>query len=359
LAFAHFPFAKPRTLSAVPRLLEPTDRGLYCAAGDFYVDPWRPVARAVITHAHSDHARAGSASYLTAERGVEILRDRIGAEATIQGTAFGETVMLGGVSVSLHPAGHILGSAQVRIEHAGEVWVVSGDYKTIPDRTCDAFEPLRCHVFVTESTFGLPIYRWRANDELVAEVNDWWRTNQQRGRTSVILAYALGKAQRVLAGLDPSIGPLLMHGAVDRYVPLYRAAGIELPDCCRATTENARATRGRGLVIAPPSAADTPWLRKFGDVSLAFASGWMQIRGMRRRRVVDRGFAISDHADWDGLLAAIDATGAEEVIVTHGYRSTLVRWLNEHGRIAHAIATAFEGEMEGSDGSNGERGNAE
>ena len=345
----------------MPRLLESTDCGLYCEAGDFYIDPWRPVARAVVTHAHSDHARAGSQSYLTAMRGVDILRDRIGGEAPIQGITFGETVVLGDVKVSLHPAGHILGSAQVRIERRGEVWVVSGDYKTTPDRTCDAFEPLRCHVFVTESTFGLPIYRWRANDELLAEVNDWWRANQERGRTSVILAYALGKAQRVLAGLDSSIGPLLMHGAVDRYIPLYRAAGIELPDCCRATTENARETRGRALVIAPPSAADTPWLRKFGDVSLAFASGWMQVRGMRRRRAVDRGFAISDHADWDGLLGAIDATGAEEIVVTHGYRSTLVRWLIEHGRNARAIATAFEGEMEASEDQmgNGGMGNAQ
>ena len=329
------------------RLLELTDRGLYCAVGDFYIDPWRTVQRAVITHAHSDHARAGSESYLAAERGVEILRDRVGDQAVIQGVAFGEPVVHNGLRVSLHPAGHILGSAQVRIEHQGEVWVVSGDYKTIPDRTCDAFEPLHCQVFITESTFGLPIYRWRNNDELVAEVNDWWRSNQERGRTSVILAYALGKAQRVLAGLDESIGPLLMHGAVERYIPLYRAAGIELPECCRATTENSRETRGRAMVIAPPSAAGTPWLRKFGDVSLAFASGWMQIRGARRRRAVDRGFAISDHTDWDGLLSAIDATGAEEVVVTHGYRSTLVRWLNEHGKHARAIATAFEGEMEG------------
>ena len=331
------------------RLLEITDRGLYCSAGEFYVDPWRPVERAVITHAHSDHARAGSRSYLAAERGVEILRDRVGDEAAIQGVPFGQAIVHNGVRVSLHPAGHILGSAQVRIEHQGEVWVVSGDYKTIADRTCDAFEPLRCQVFITESTFGLPIYRWRNNDELVAEVHDWWRANQEHGRTSVVLAYALGKAQRVLAGLDPSIGPLLMHGAVERYIPMYRAAGIELPECCRATTENARETRGRAMVIAPPSAAGTPWLRKFGDVSTAFASGWMQIRGTRRRRAVDRGFPISDHADWVGLLSAIDATGAEEIFVTHGYRSTLVRWLTEHGKRARSIATAFEGEMEGAE----------
>jgi putative mRNA 3-end processing factor len=330
----------------VSRLLEVTDRGLYCAAGDFYIDPWQPAELAVITHAHGDHARAGSRSYVTALRGVEILRERLGGDAVIQGVAYGETIVHNGVRVSLYPAGHILGSAQVRIEHHGEVWVVSGDYKTAADRTCDAFEPVPCHVFITESTFGLPIYRWRPNEELVAEVNGWWQTNRQRGRTSVIYAYSLGKSQRVLASLDPSIGPLLMHGAVERFMPMYRAAGIELPDCCRATTENARETRGRAMVVAPPSAAGTPWLRKFGNISTAVASGWMQIRGARRRRAVDRGFAISDHADWDGLLSAIEATGAQEIIVTHGYRSPLVRWLREHGKQARAMATAYEGEME-------------
>jgi putative mRNA 3-end processing factor len=348
--------------TAVPRLLEITDRGLYCAAGDFYIDPWRPVARTVITHAHTDHARAGSQSYLCAERGIELLRARLDGDAVVEGVRFGETVTHNGVRVSLHPAGHILGSAQVRVEHGGEVWVVSGDYKTLADRTCDAFEPIRCHVFITESTFGLPIYRWRTNEELTAEVNAWWRRNQEAGRTSVIFAYALGKAQRVLAGLDESIGPLLMHGAVDRFIPLYRAVGIELPDCCRATSENARETRGRAMVIAPPSASDTPWLRKFGDVATAAVSGWMQIRGTRRWQSVDQGFPISDHADWNGLLGAIDATGAEEVIVTHGYRSVLTRWLSEHGKRASAIATAFEGEMDGGadDGSDDEReGSAE
>ncbi len=170
----------------------------------------------------------------------------------------------------------------------------------------------------------------------------------------MIFAYALGKAQRVLAGLDQSIGPLLMHGAVDRFIPLYRAVGIELPDCCRATSENARETRGRAMVIAPPSAADSPWLRKFGDVATAAVSGWMQIRGTRRWQAVDKGFAISDHADWDGLLSAIDATEAEEIIVTHGYRSVLTRWLAEHGKRASAIATAFEGEMDGGDPDAGE-----
>jgi len=330
----------------MPTLLEITDCGLYCAAGDFYIDPWSPVSQAVITHAHSDHARSGSRSYLTAEPGVEILRERIGADAAIQGVRWGQPLNLNGVRVSLHPAGHVLGSAQVRVEHRGDVWAVSGDYKTVPDASCQAFEPIRCRTFITESTFGLPIYRWKPSQEIFAGINAWWRQNQERARTSVVYAYSLGKSQRVLSGLDASIGPILVHGAVDRFLPLYRAAGVKLPVTERATLENGRAGRGRALVLAPPSAAGTPWLRKFGAVSSAVASGWMQIRGTRRRRAVDRGFALSDHADWDGLLGAIAATGAEQVWVTHGYTAVMARWLSEHGLAARAIATRFEGELE-------------
>lgn len=327
-------------------LVELTDRGLYCSAGDFYIDPWRPVARAIVTHAHSDHARPGSESYLTALDGVGLLAERVGLDARIDGLAYGETVAFGGASVSLHPAGHILGAAQVRIQRQGEVCVVSGDYKTVADRTCPAFEPLRCHTFITESTFGLPIYRWAAESLIFENIHGWWRRNQERGRTSIIYAYALGKAQRVLSGLDPTVGPILVHGAVERFLPHYARAGVALPPTEHATTENGRANRGRAIVIAPPSAANTPWLTKFGDVSLAMASGWMQLRGPRRRRALDAGFALSDHADWDGLLGAIAASGAQEVWATHGYSSVLVRWLDEHGIQAKAIKTAFEGEEE-------------
>ena len=326
-------------------LMELTDRGLYCAAGDFYVDPWQPVPRAVITHAHSDHARFGSAAYLTAAPGVEVLRERVGLDAQIESVEYAESIRLNGVSVTLHPAGHILGSAQIRIEHRGQICVVSGDYKTQADPTCQVFEPVRCHTFITESTFALPIYHWQSDAELFAAIHAWWQRNQQQRRTSVIYAYSLGKAQRVLAGLDPSVGPILVHGAVDRFLPHYRHAHVPLPYTERATTENAQQTRGTAMVVAPPSAAGTPWLRKFGPVSAAMASGWMQIRGARRRRSLDAGFALSDHADWTGLLSAIAATGAEEVWATHGYSSILVRWLSEHGLAARAIRTAFEGEL--------------
>jgi putative mRNA 3-end processing factor len=326
-------------------LLKNTENGLFCEQGNFYVDPWRPVDTAVITHGHSDHARAGSRLYLTETSGKPILQQRLGFDARIETLRYGETVSRNGVQISLHPAGHILGSAQVRIEAGGEVCVVSGDYKLENDGTCAPFELLRCHTFVTESTFGLPIYHWRPQREIFAQINGWWRENQAQERTTVIFCYALGKAQRLLAGLDGSIGPIFLHGAMERFMPAYAEAGVRFPNTCHATSELVKEARGRGLVLAPMSADNTTWLRKFGDVSTAFASGWMQIRGTRRRRSLDRGFVLSDHADWPGLLETINATGAETIWVTHGYTAQLVRWLTEHGRKAEVIETRFEGEL--------------
>jgi putative mRNA 3-end processing factor len=245
-----------------------------------------------------------------------------------------------GVRVSLHPAGHILGSAQVRIEKGGEVWVVSGDYKVAPDPTCDPFEPLRCHTFVTESTFGLPIYRWPPEQQVLSEIESWWRGNQEAGKASILFAYPLGKAQRVLCCLDRSIGPMYAHGAVERFNRIYREAGVPLPLMTEAQDWS------RALILAPPSALSSPWLRRFGDISRAFVSGWMRIRGARRRRSLDRGFVLSDHADWTGLLDTVRTTGAEHVWVTHGYRGELVRWFTEHGLDALAVQTQFEGEQD-------------
>jgi putative mRNA 3-end processing factor len=329
----------------MPPLLRPTDRGLYCEAGDFHVDPWAPVDRAVVTHAHGDHLTWGCRSYLVSEDGLGVSRIRVGAEAVIRALPYGDTVDIGGVRVSLHPAGHILGSAQVRLEHRGEIWVVSGDYKTDPDPTCRPFEPVRCHTFVTESTFGLPIYRWPAQADVLQDVNRWWRANQQSGRTTLLYGYALGKAQRLLAGLDPSIGPILTHGAVERLVAAYRAAGVPLPPTTHAAAMD-RADRGRALVLAPPSADGSTWVRRFGEHGTAFASGWMLIRGTRRRRSLDRGFPLSDHVDWPSLLGAIEATGASRILVTHGYTGPVVRWLREHGLDADAVETRYEGERD-------------
>jgi putative mRNA 3-end processing factor len=325
-------------------LLEQTERGLYCAAGDFYVDPWQPVERAVITHAHGDHARWGSRRYLCSREGERVLRTRLGPEASIRAVEFGETLEVNGVRLSLHPAGHILGSAQVRIEHRGQVWVVSGDYKTEPDPTCTPFEPVRCHGFVTESTFGLPIYRWAPQRETFAGIDVWWRANAAQGKASLLYGYALGKAQRLLAGVDPSIGPIYEHGAVARLTQDYRDSGVALPPTTYAGSQPRGHDWGGALVIAPPSAHGTPWMRRFGAVSSAFASGWMRVRGQRRRRAVDRGFVVSDHVDWPSLLEAISATGAETVWVTHGYREPVVRWLRLQGLDALAVASRWEGE---------------
>jgi putative mRNA 3-end processing factor len=328
-------------------LLRVTDHGLYCEAGEFYVDPWLPVPRAVITHAHGDHARWGCDAYLGAREGERVLRTRLGAGAAIRFVNYGEPIDLNGMRVSLHPAGHILGSAQVRIEHRGEIWVVSGDYKTEPDVTCTPFEPLRCHTFVTESTFGLPIYRWEPESMALGEIMHWWRANGSAGRASVLFAYALGKAQRVLAGLrDVAIGPIYTHGAIERLNRDYRDSGVPLADTIYASALPRGHDFAGGLVLAPPSAGGSLWLRRFGAISTGFASGWMRIRGARRRRSLDRGFVLSDHADWPSLLAAIKATEAESVWVTHGFREPVVRWLLEHGVDAQAVSSRWEGEGE-------------
>ena len=250
-----------------------TDAGLYCAAGDFHIDPWRPVPRAVITHAHADHARPGHASYLAARDGEKVLRVRLGPNATIDTVAYGEGIDMNGVRVSLHPAGHVLGSAQVRIEYRGEVWVVSGDYRVEADVTCTAFEPVRCDAFVTESTFGLPIYRWRPQVQLFAEIDAWWRENQEAGEASVLFAYAFGKAQRLLAGVDASLGPIVCHGAVEPLNAAYRESGVPLPRTLRVSEIEKGFDWSRALVVAPPSAQGTPWLRRFGDYSDALRFG--------------------------------------------------------------------------------------
>lgn len=326
-------------------LIQVTDSGLYCPAGDFYIDPWRPVPRAVLTHAHADHARPGSAAYVAAADGLPLLHARLGPDAPITPVPYGRPIDHKGVRVSLHPAGHILGSAQVRLEHQGLVWVVSGDYKRAPDPTCLPFEPLRCHGFVTESTFGLPIYRWPPADEVFAEVHAWWRHNQAEGRASLLYAYALGKSQRLLAGLDSTVGPIFTHGAVEKLVRAYRGAGVPLPP----TTPVAEAGHpdwSRALVLAPPSAHGTPWTRRFAPASTALASGWMIVRGARRRRAVDRGFVLSDHADWPALLATVRETGAQTVLVTHGHAAVLARDLREQNLDAHPLDTRFEGELD-------------
>jgi putative mRNA 3-end processing factor len=328
-------------------LIEPTSAGLYCAAGDFHIDPWTPVARAVITHAHGDHLRSGSGTYLSASASAPLIAHRLGADAPLSVVAYGETRTIDGVRVSLHPAGHILGSAQVRVEYRGEVWVASGDYKRAPDPTCAPFEPLRCHTFITEATFALPVFRWDPPAHTVLEICRWWEEMRAAGRAAVLFGYALGKAQRVLAELVRCADrPVYVHGALTDLVDVYRAAGIPMIATRRATEEARGKSFAGELIVAPLSARGSIWMRRFGDHSSAFASGWMRIRGARRRRGYDRGFALSDHADWDALVATVAETQASRVFVTHGYTDALARLLTERGVEAHPWRTQYEGETE-------------
>lgn len=329
-------------------MLRLTERGLYCPAADLHIDPWLPVDRAVITHAHGDHAKWGSRHYLASREGARVLQSRLAPDASIELLDYGETRLISDVRLSLVPAGHILGSAQVRLEREGEVWVVSGDYKTEADPTCSPFEPVPCHTFITESTFGLPIYRWRPQSEIFADMRAWWRANRERGQASIIYAYALGKAQRILAGmLGADLGPIYTHGAVERLVRDYHASGVELAPTTPVSALPKGTDFAGSLILAPPSAAGSSWLRRFGTLSTAFASGWMQVRGARRRRALDRGFVLSDHVDWPALMATIEATNAEHVWVTHGYRDQVVRFLLEKGIDSRAIASQWEGEHDG------------
>ncbi len=320
-----------------------TEKGIYCPAGDFYIDPWRPVERALITHGHADHARWGMGTYLATDAALPVMRHRLG-DISAQGVRYGEVLQLGDARVSFHPAGHVPGSAQIRVEVRGEVFVASGDYKVVDDGLSEPFEPVKCHHFITESTFGLPVFRWADQSEVAADINAWWAACAAAGKTAFLGAYALGKAQRLLSMLDPAIGPILTHGAVEATNAVLRAQGLSLRDTLQATADVKPKDHPGAIVLAPPSALGSAWARKFGPQETAFASGWMAVRGIRRRRAGDRGFVISDHADWAGLLWAIKQTEAENIYVTHGYTDILTRYLAENGWSAQVVQTQFEGE---------------
>lgn len=326
-------------------LIEFSDCGLYCRAGNFYIDPWRPVERAVITHAHSDHARWGSQSYLCHNDTKPILQTRLGP-GHYQSVGWNQTVYINGVQVSLHPAGHIIGSSQIRIEYNGEVWVISGDYKIENDGLSGQFEPVKCHHFISECTFGLPIYRWKKQEEIFSNIQDWILRNKESGKSSILFAYSLGKAQRLLPAVAAVTDRILVHGAVYNVHMSLVNAGIKLPEVHRVSADTPKEWLKSSVVIAPSSAEGTPWLKKFGPLSIGICSGWMQVRGNIRRRNADAGFALSDHADWNGLLTAIKATEAEHVYVTHGFTAAFGRYLNEIGIDAKEVKTEFGGEEE-------------
>jgi putative mRNA 3-end processing factor len=328
-------------------LLEFTDKGIYCPRGQFHIDPWKPVDRAVITHAHSDHARWGSKHYLCHTHTLPLLKLRLG-ENSYQAAEWNEVININGVKVSLHPAGHIIGSSQVRVEYNDEVWVFSGDYKTANDGISGIFEPVKCNTFITESTFGLPIYNWKPQDYVYEEIRTWINMNKEHGRTSVLIAYSLGKAQRVLNAIKETADRIYVHGAIWNTHETLLNAGFDLPEVSRVLPDTPKELLKGSVVIAPPSADGSAWMSKFAPYEIGVCSGWMQVRGNARRRNADAGFVLSDHADWNGLLSAVGATGAEKVYVTHGFQSVLSRYLNEKGIESAEVQTAYgdEGEEE-------------
>lgn len=325
-------------------LLDFTDRGIYCAKGRFYIDPWKPVDSALITHAHADHSRWGMKKYLAHEKSLPIMRHRLG-EISVSGVAYNEKISINGVTVSFHPAGHIPGSAQIRIESKGEVWVVSGDYKLSEDGISTPFEPIKCHTLITESTFGLPVFKWKKQDEIITDMNAWWKENREAGLATVILGYSLGKAQRILCSVDPTIGPILLHGAIHNSNLALLESGLTFPKTALITRDTPKEKYPGSLIIAPPSALGSAWMKKLKPYKVGTASGWMALRGARRRRNVDKGFILSDHADWDELNTAVSASEAERVYVTHGYSNIFANWLQSKGKDAHPVQTEFEGEL--------------
>lgn len=320
-------------------LLEFTNKGIYCSAAKVYIDPWRPVNKAIITHGHADHSRKDHKNYITHHNNVPIIIHRLG-NVDVTGVEWNKEFMVNGVRFSLHPAGHIIGSSQVRVEHKGEVWVFSGDYKTENDGISTPYEALKCHTFITECTFGLPAFRWMPQKEVFANINQWWELNRAENKTSVLFGYSLGKAQRLLKYLNTDIGKIYTHGAIENMTNVLRTM-VDFPKTTRITPETKKEELLGNIVLAPPSAHGSPWIRKMVPFETASASGWMTFRGARRRRAIDKGFVLSDHCDWQGLLQSIAATGAEKIICTHGYSDIFSRYLREKGYDARTEQTQY------------------
>ena len=324
-------------------LLVHTALGLYCPKADVYLEPWKPVKKAILTHGHADHARWGSSSYLCTPTAAPVIKYRLG-DINLETLPFGEEKLINGVSFSFHPAGHILGSAQIKVSYKGEMVVFSGDYKTANDGFSEAFEPVKCHTFITESTFGLPVYHWQDQKWVFNEMEEWCKNNRNNGQLSILYGYSLGKAQRILQGLPESVGPIFTHSTIEAVLNVMRNQGVSLKNTIPVNEHLTRADLLSGVIIAPPAVQNSNWLKKFEPIRNGVVSGWMALRGARRRRNADKGFVLSDHADWEGLNEAISLTGAENVFVTHGYTDILSKWLIDKGLNAHPLETNFEGD---------------
>ncbi|MFZ4375150.1 MAG: ligase-associated DNA damage response exonuclease [Saprospiraceae bacterium] len=324
-------------------LLVHTALGLYCPKADVYLDPWKPVKKAILSHGHADHARWGSSSYLCTPTAAPVIKYRLG-DINLETLPFGEEKLINGVSFSFHPAGHILGSAQIKVSYKGEIVVFSGDYKTANDGFSEAFEPVKCHTFITESTFGLPVYHWQDQKWVFNEMEEWCKNNRNNHHLSILYGYSLGKAQRILQGLPESVGPIFTHSTIEAVLNVMRNQGVSLKNTIPVNEHLTRADLLNGVIIAPPAVQNSNWLKKFEPIRNGVVSGWMALRGARRRRNADKGFVLSDHADWEGLNEAISLTGAENVFVTHGYTDILSKWLIDKGLNAQPLETNFEGD---------------
>ena len=324
-------------------LLVHTALGLYCPKADVYLDPWKPVKKAILSHGHADHARWGSSSYLCTPSAAPVIKYRLG-DINLETLPFGEEKLINGVSFSFHPAGHILGSAQIKVSYKGEIVVFSGDYKTANDGFSEAFEPVKCHTFITESTFGLPVYHWQDQKWVFNEMEEWCKNNRNNHHLSILYGYSLGKAQRILQGLPESVGPIFTHSTIEAVLNVMRNQGVSLKNTIPVNEHLTRADLLNGVIIAPPAVQNSNWLKKFEPIRNGVVSGWMALRGARRRRNADKGFVLSDHADWEGLNEAISLTGAENIFVTHGYTDILSKWLIDKGLNAYPLETNFEGD---------------
>lgn len=326
------------------QLVDFTSSGLYCPIADLYIDPWKPVDRAIITHAHADHARIGNRAYLAHKDTVPMLKHNLGNYIDFQALEYGETIYENGVKISLHPAGHIVGSAQVRLEYQGEVWVVSGDFKLTSDNISADFEPLKCDVFVMDSTFGLPLFQWKPQDEVFNEINNWWAQNKADGKQSILIGYTLGKTQRLIYHLDKSIGNIYAHGSIEKMNTILRRQGVAIPEINNMSLPGNQPTDG-SLVLAMPNILHSMSLSNLEPYSIAIASGWMSLRGMRNVKGIDTGFILSDHADWAQLQRAVKETGAQKIYLTSsGYSAAFGRWLRDTGYDVTEVATKFTGE---------------
>ena len=325
-------------------LIKFTNKGIYCKQGDFYIDPWQPVNLAVTTHGHADHVKFGNDAYLCHDLTKPILNQRLG-DVKVETLPYNKEISINGVKVSLFPAGHVIGSSQIRLEYKGEICVVSGDYKVEYDGISTEFEPVKCHTFVSESTFGLPIYKWLPQEVIFNQVKDWVSDNHDKGKTSVLVAYSLGKAQRLIKNLA-GYGDIFVHNSIQNLNDGFIKAGVDLPETIRITPDIKKETMQNGIVIVPPALAEGRWIKTLSNAATGVCSGWMQVRASRRWRSADAGFALSDHADWPGLLSAIKATEAENVYVTHGFTSTFSKYLNEIGIKSAEVKTQWGNEQE-------------